>query len=94
MRPDPGSDPLAASDHWGRKDLLLIIKWCFATDLQDEGQYLGENSIPKKNSDHPTGLLLYMDQGTLAALYAPATSLWRGLHGARFQWRQALPHPI
>ena len=49
MRPDPGSDPLAASDHWGGKRLAAdYFKWCFCNRLTRCGIIFREiNNISK-----------------------------------------------
>jgi len=78
MRPDPGPDPLAASDHCGRKDLPLTVKWCSCAIFARYGIIFRRERSSNKNNDHLTLLLFYMDEGTLA----PATSLWRWPHGA------------
>lgn len=93
MRPDPGSDPLAASDHCGRKDLPLITKWCFCTNLQDVIDNILEQQCFKEITitQH---CCCYRWIEVSGALNAPATSLWHPSHGASSPWRRALPHPI
>jgi hypothetical protein len=53
------------------KDLPPLLSGATATDLQDVIVIFTTAIFQRKNNDHVTLLWLYMDQETLAALYAP-----------------------